>query len=82
MELKTAAKKIIDNAIRSAMPGAAVQRALEGRELPEKIVLVSIGKAAWHMAKAAADLLRNRIEKGIVITKYDHVVHPIEGITM
>jgi len=57
MELKATATKIIDNAIRSAMPGAAVQRALEGRDLPEKITLVSIGKAGWAMAKAAHDLL-------------------------
>ena len=45
MEMKAAAKQIIDNAIQSAMPGAAVQRALEGRQLPEKITLVAIGKA-------------------------------------
>lgn len=82
MELKNAAKKIIDNAIQSAMPGAAVQRALEGRDLPEKITLVSIGKAGWAMAKAAHDLLGDRISQGIVITKYDHVVHPLDGITM
>lgn len=82
MEQKAAAKQIIDNAIFSAMPGCAVQRALEGRELPEKITLVAIGKAAWAMAKAAHDMLGGRIEKGIVITKYDHVVHPLRGITM
>ena len=34
------------------------------------------------MAKAACDLLGDRIEKGIVITKYGHVMHPIDGITM
>jgi len=82
MELKAAAKQIIDNAICSAMPGPAVQRALEGRQLPERITLVAIGKAAWAMAKAAHDMLGSRIGKGIVITKYDHVVHPLEGITM
>lgn len=82
MELKATATKIIDNAIRSAMPGSAVQRALEGRQLPEKITLVAIGKAGWAMAKAAHDLLGGRIGKGIVITKYDHVMHPLEGITM
>ena len=82
MELKATATKIIDNAIRSAMPGAAVQRALEGRDLPEKITLVSIGKAGWAMAKAAHDLLGDRIGKGIVITKYEHVMHPLGDITM
>lgn len=82
MELKTSANQIIDAAIHSALPDEAVKRALVGRELPEKVVLVSIGKAAWQMAKAAHDLLGERIGKGIVITKYDHIVHPIAGITM
>lgn len=82
MELKTSANQIIDAAIHSALPDEAVKRALVGRELPEKVVLVSVGKAAWQMAKAAHDLLGERIGKGIVITKYDHIVHPIAGITM
>lgn len=82
MELKAIANIIIDEAIRSALPDEAVRRALSERELPEKVTLVAIGKAAWQMAKAACDLLGDRIEKGIVITKYGHVMHPIDGITM
>lgn len=82
MELRAVASRIIDEAIRSALPDEAVKRALSGRELPEKVTLVAIGKAAWQMAKAAYDLLGDRIEEGIVITKYGHVMHPIDGITM
>ena len=82
MELRTIANKIIDDAIRSALPDEAVKRALQGRDLPEKITLVAIGKAAWQMAKAACDQLGSKIEKGIVITKYGHAKHPIDRITL
>ena len=80
MERKTAAEQIIHEAISSAMPGAAVKRALEGRQLPESITLVAIGKAGWAMAKAAHDLLGSRIRRGIVITKYGHALHPLGNL--
>lgn len=82
MELKNTANKIIEAAIRSAMPNEAVARALQGRELEGTVHLVAIGKAAWSMAKAASDILGDRIKDGIVITKYDHVVEPIPGLLM
>ena len=82
MDLKKAADRIIDAAIRSAMPNEAVKRALEGRELTGNVYLVAIGKAAWQMARAAADILEDAIRGGIVITKYGHVVAPIPGLKM
>lgn len=82
MELRTIANKIIDEAIRSALPDEAVKRALRDRPLPDKVTLVAIGKAAWQMAKAACEFLGNKVERGIVITKYGHVVHPIDRIAM
>lgn len=82
MERKTAAEQIIHEAISSAMPGAAVKRALEGRQLPESITLVAIGKAGWAMAKAAHDLLDSRIRRGIVITKYGHALHPLGNLVL
>ena len=45
-----------------------------------KIYLVAIGKAAWQMAKAATDILGDRIEQGIVVTKYGHVKGPLANI--
>ena len=38
---------------------------------------MAAGKAAWQMAKAASDALGSRIEKGVVVTKYGHVMGPI-----
>ena len=59
------------------MPDKAVARALKGKEFPGRVLLVSAGKAAWQMAKAANDCLGDRIEGGVVVTKYDHVMGPI-----
>ena len=78
--MRTQADQIIRKAIAAVLPDAAVKRALETAVFPGRVILVAAGKAAWQMAKAARDTLDNRIEKGIVITKYDHVMGPIDGI--
>ncbi len=66
-------QKIISAALGDSMPGAAVKSALQKIKFGKgKLVVVAAGKAAWEMAKAAADELGDRIDDGIVITKYDH----------
>ena len=75
--LRAHADQIVREAIAAVQPDAAVQRALSGREFPGRVLLVAAGKAAWQMAKAAADCMGSRIEKGVVVTKYDHVMGPI-----
>ena len=77
MPLRAHADKIIAASIKAVMPDEAVARALKGKEFPGRVVLVSAGKAAWQMAKAAYDCLGDRIEGGVVVTKYDHVMGPI-----
>jgi len=73
LSLKTDAYKIIDSAISAALPDTAVKKALQEFEFSKgKLVMVAIGKAAWSMAKAASDVLGERINDGIVITKYHH----------
>ena len=75
--LRTHADKIIAAAIRAVQPDDAVGRALEGQIFPGRVLLVATGKAAWQMAKAARDCLGDRIEGGVVVTKYGHVMGPI-----
>ena len=75
--LRSHADMIVKEAIAAVQPDAAVRRALEGKEFPGRVLLVATGKAAWQMAKAASDFLGSRIEKGVVVTKYDHVMGPI-----
>jgi len=67
------AQKIIDNALAGAMPGNAVKDALGKMNLAGgKLVVVAAGKAAWEMAKAASESLGDRVDQGVVVTKYDH----------
>lgn len=44
-----------------------------------KLIVVSIGKAAYTMAKAASDKLKDKISEGVVITKYNHSMGEIEN---
>ena len=76
-QLRDHADRIVREAIAAVQPDAAVQRALGGREFPGRVLLVAAGKAAWQMAKAASDCLGDRIENGVVVTKYGHVMGPI-----
>ena len=75
--LRSHADLIVKEAIAAVQPDAAVQRALKQMTFPGRVLLVAAGKAAWQMAKAASDALGSRIEKGVVVTKYDHVMGPI-----
>ena len=75
--LRAHADAIVAASIKAVQPDEAVSRALTGQIFPGKVVLVAAGKAAWQMAKAAYDCLGDRIENGVVVTKYDHVMGPI-----
>ena len=75
--LRAHADAIVAASIKAVLPDEAVNRALAGKEFPGRVLLVAAGKAAWQMAKAAYDCLGDRIEGGVVVTKYDHVKGPI-----
>lgn len=72
------AQTVIRRSIQAVLPDEAVRRALQGRTFSGKVVLVAAGKAAWQMAKAACGVLH--ADRGVVVTKYDHVGGPIDGI--
>ena len=75
--LRAHADTIIASSINAVKPDEAVRRALEGQEFSGRVVLVAAGKAAWQMASAADRCLGDRIDSGVVITKYGHVMGPI-----
>ena len=75
--LRAHADAIVKASIHAVQPDEAVARALTGQTFSGRVVLVAAGKAAWQMAKAAHDCLGDRIEGGVVVTKYDHVMGPI-----
>lgn len=74
MTLREEADQIIQKSIQAVLPDEAVAKALQGRTFGQgKIYLAAVGKAGWQMAKAASDILRDRLEAGVVVTKYEHV---------
>lgn len=82
MTLRKDADFIIKESIHRVLPDEAVAQALKQASFGSgKLVVVAAGKAAWQMAKAASDILKSRIDAGVVVTKYDHVKGPIENMT-
>ena len=101
IKLRNDSEYITEKAIKAVMPDEAVKRALKG--LPPvrgRVILVSVGKAAYSMAQAAVSYLgisgdagmygipgrdsgtirAGCISRGIVITKYGHVMGELPGI--
>ena len=80
----TDARKIINDAIQASLPDEAVKKAICGKEFffDGKVIVISIGKAAWNMAKAAAENIPHPVDCGIVLTKYDHSQGDIPGFTI
>ncbi|MBQ3457238.1 MAG: glycerate kinase [Synergistaceae bacterium] len=82
--LKEDMRSILDGAIKAVLPENAVKEALNNpaftsRKGKGRLIVASIGKAAWRMAKAASDILGSGIT-GAVVTKYDHSMGEIAGL--
>ena len=80
MTLKQELRQIAAEVIAESLPDAAVRRALG--DIPAargRTIVVSVGKAGWQMAKAAAEMLKGAFDAGYVITKYNHSKGDIEG---
>jgi len=73
-------ERIVSAALNAVLPDEAVARALKGyKSRGGKTILVSAGKAAWQMAKAAVNAL-GAVDDGVVVTKYEHVKGDIPGV--
>jgi len=74
---------MVERIIADNMPQKSVENALKAYNFKsDRVYLVAIGKAAWTMAKAASDFLGDKIEKGVVITKYGHSGGDIPHLTI
>ena len=79
-KLREEANIIIKASIEAVLPDRAVWRALSSFNPGSgKVILVAVGKAAWQMASAAMKML-GRVDEGIVLTKYGHVMGEIPGV--
>lgn len=78
--LRAHADAIISSSIHQVKPDEAVARALKNyHSHGGKTLLVSVGKAAWQMAAAAQKVLP-KLDGGVVVTKYGHVLGKIPGV--
>ena len=83
MSLRKDADTIMRAALASALPDHAVRAALEQADFgPGRLILIAAGKAAWQMAKVASDQLGERIDSGVVVTKYAHSKGEIPRLTV
>lgn len=79
-KLRKISDAIIQKSIKSVLPEEAVRKAMaEIQFQPGKIILVAVGKAAYAMAKESVNCY-DQIDKGIVITKYQHVKGKLKHI--
>ncbi|MCL2558991.1 MAG: glycerate kinase [Turicibacter sp.] len=79
--IKASAQLMIQKIIAENMPEESVIQALKNHDFgSKKVYLVAIAKAAWTMAKAATDYLGEKIEKGVVITKYEHAMGDLPNL--
>jgi len=73
MEIKKDVDNLINDLISDVNPEKNVKDFLSKHKLAKgNTYLVAIGKAGYSMAKAASEVLKDKIYKGVVITKYGH----------
>ena len=66
------AQSIIEGTIADVIPDRVVEEKLQAIELKGKVFIIAIGKAAWGMARVSDKILKDKLYKGIIITKYNH----------
>lgn len=80
LTLRKDADAIIASSLNAVLPDEAVRRALKAfAPKGGRVLLVAAGKAAWQMAHAAVEAL-DRVDGGVVVTKYKHVKGEILGV--
>ena len=79
MELRKDVSYVVRSLIEDNNPYNNVCEALKKHKFSSgKIYVVAIGKAAYTMALAAKDTIKN-VRKGVVISKYGHITKKING---
>ncbi len=73
------AEFIIHKAITEVLPDRAVSAVLGKRRDLKNVYVIAVGKAAWKMAQTCQQILKEQIQKGIVLTKYGHAKETLQG---
>ncbi|MFW6262953.1 MAG: glycerate kinase type-2 family protein, partial [Thermotogota bacterium] len=66
------ARHVIQAVLKDLDPTARLKQALSKETFKKRLHLFAIGKAAWNMAHGAYQILGDRFESALVITKYGH----------
>lgn len=81
--LREEAQQVITAALAGAQPRQAITRALaELRLYGGRLRVIALGKAAWSMAQAVSDVLGERIDRGLIITKYGYAQGALPRFTI
>ena len=81
-------REVVRRSVEAVLPEAAVREALareafaQGLQKARRVTLLSVGKAAWRMAKAALEALAGREVRGLVVTKYGHAMGDLPGLEL
>lgn len=82
LQMRKDAELMIRKIITDVLPMKAVRKVLAKIQLDKPLYVIAIGKAAWEMANEASQILGDRIQEGIVVTKYDHARGEIPGFSI
>ena len=81
-QTKIIVNSIVNNTINAILPDTIIKDILKDKSFGSgKLIIVSIGKAAYLMAKAASEVI-DYYDKGILITKYKHIKGNIDRFEM
>lgn len=65
--------EIINYSINQSKPNIALRKYLKHISFNDgRLFVIAVGKASWLMAKTVTEIINKKIDKGIVITKYNH----------
>ena len=79
-DLRKDAAKIIRESVSYTLPGRNVRELLFQADVGKgKLIVIAVGKAAYKMAEAAYDVLRDRITEGLVVTKEGSSAEELPG---
>lgn len=80
LAIRNAILRWFDNALQAVDPARVTRERLETLELGRgRLVVLAIGKAAVPMAQAATDVLGDRIDRGLIVTKSGQLTNDVDG---
>ncbi|MFT5896413.1 MAG: glycerate 2-kinase, partial [bacterium] len=74
-------RKLFQAGVNAVSGYEATRRVLMEEELPDRVYLVALGKAADSMARGALSVIDDRLVSGLVVTKHCHLSDELDTDT-